>query len=129
MRRLSGRRGSMARNFFWTSFLSRLQLHFDAYILRLSRFRRAPNPEEELTRYLFSRNYFSAANNRVKPSAFLPTPQKLETSVFRMIGLKRVRIQAAGDQLAREREQNLHGWANVLTGTVLGAGLNVEPDL
>lgn len=64
----------------------------------------------------------------MKPAGFLPSPDPLETSVFRVIGLGRSEIQRIGEDVGKLRQQALRAWGNVLTGTVFEIGLQVRPD-
>jgi hypothetical protein len=110
-------------------FLSRLLSLFEGSAPQSSaRFDEVPDSGEELTRFLFSKGHLSPKNNRVKPGGFLPSPDPLETSVFRMIGLGRSEIQRLGEEVGRQREQPLRAWGNVLAGVVFDIGLQVRPD-
>ena len=62
----------------------------------------------------------------VKPEAFLPALNPVETSVFRMTGLGGPEIQRFGQGL--RPTQTLHAWANVVAGVVFAVGLDVRPD-
>lgn len=67
-------------------FLNRLHSLFGGFTRRSrDRFARIPDPDEPLARFLFTKSHFSSQNRRVKPAAFLPSPDPLETSVFRTL--------------------------------------------
>lgn len=86
------------------------------------------SPEEVLARYIFSRDCFSPANDRVKYSAFLPAPD-LKTSVFRVSGLTPDEIWHIGDsKVAPMREKPLLARADISAKVVLSNGLDIEPD-
>jgi hypothetical protein len=89
-------------------------------------FDRAPGRGEVLSRFIFSRRQFSPEQNRVKPTAFLPSKESRETSVFRTGGLEPAEIRRIGDQLGRD--QALKAWGDVLAGAVFDIGLEVRPD-
>lgn len=81
-------------------FLSRLLSRFEGFIPRSRvRFDRVPDRGELLSRFIFSRNHFSPGNSRVKPDAFLPSRDALETSVFRTTGMARGDIRSVGERV------------------------------
>lgn len=110
-------------------FLSRLLSRFEGFIHRSSvRFDRAPGRGEVLSRFIFSRNHFSPGNSRVKPDAFLPSRDPVETSVFRTTGLARGDVQSIGEGVGSASSRSLKAWADVLAGAVYDVGLQVRPD-
>lgn len=86
------------------------------------------SPEEVLARYIFNRDSFSPANDRVKYNAFLPAPD-LKTSVFRVSGLTPDEIWHIGDsKVAPKREKPVLARADIIAGVVLLNTLEIEPD-
>lgn len=86
------------------------------------------NPEEYLARYILQKSQFSAANQRVKYSAFLPAPNG-ETSVFRISNLSDSEIWRIGNiEVAQKRGLPLLGRADILAFQVLSENLKVIPD-
>jgi hypothetical protein len=92
------------------------------------RFDGVPEQDEILSRFIFSDSHFRRGQGGVKPVPFLPSPESLETSVFRGTGLTRSEIRAAGDVAGEPRGRTLKAWGDVLAGVVFGVGLNVRPD-
>ena len=90
------------------------------------RFDQVPERDEGLTRFIFSRNHFSSG--RVKPDAFLPHRDTLETSVFRAIGMDPSGIRERGMMVGEKSGRSLKAWADVSAGVVFDAGLDVRPD-
>lgn len=86
------------------------------------------SPEEVLARYIFNRDSFSLANDRVKYSAFLPSSD-LKTSVFRVSGLTPDEIWQIGDRkVAPMRGKPLLARADISAKVVLSNGLDIAPD-
>lgn len=109
--------------------LRRLLSRFVGFTQRSSRrFNRVPEREETLTRFIFSDRHFSAQQRRVKPGAFLPSKHRLETSVFRAIGLDLEEIRAIGERVGQPSNRTLKAWGDVLASIVFDVGLNVRPD-
>jgi hypothetical protein len=91
-------------------------------------FDEVPEQDEILSRFIFSDRHFRRGRGEVKPDAFLPLPELLETSIYRAAGLDRSEIQAAGGIAGASRAGSLKAWADVLAGVVLEVGLSVRPD-
>ena len=87
-----------------------------------------PNDAEPLSRFLFSKTRYSPDRMRVKHSAFMPEPISLETSVFRIIGLRPEQAWAIGSSVAQPLGHKLHGRAEVLAHVPGRVGLKVRPD-
>jgi len=83
--------------------------------------------DEPLTRFIFSRSHFSAAQNRVKHQAFLP-PADLKLSVFRIESLSAGEIWKIGGEVEAERTEHLHARADFTGDAVLNAGLRAISD-
>ena len=90
------------------------------------RFDQVPERQEVLTRFIFSSKHFSSV--RVKPDAFLPPSDTLETSVFRTVGMDVPGIRAQGEMVGGAAARSLKAWADLLAGAVFDAGLDVRPD-
>jgi len=88
------------------------------------------DPQEDLTRYLLSRNQFSPSNKRVKSSAFLP-PQNLKLSVFRIKDLSDENIWKIGTDKVANRinpPKSLHARADFMADVAISKGLHIIPD-
>lgn len=85
-------------------------------------------PEEPLARFLLSSSEFSSTKGLVKPQAFLPRPQDLTTSVFRVQNLPAERIWPIGISIAETRRKTLYGRADILADAVMSVGLRLDPD-
>ena len=85
-------------------------------------------PQEVLSRFIFSSKDFSAPQNRVKHGAFLPSKEPLETSVSRTVGLGLAEVQAIGTLVGESRATALKAWGDVVVEDVLAIGLGVRPD-
>jgi hypothetical protein len=84
------------------------------------------DPEEPISRYIFSSSHFSAQLSRIKHNAFMPPPSG-GTSVFRTSGLGEIEIWAIGQGISTQRGQQLHARGDLLTSDVLSLALAVEP--
>lgn len=91
-------------------------------------FDEVPGQNEILSRFIFSDSHFRRGRGEVKPDAFLPSPEFLETSIYRAAGLDRSEIQVAGGIAGASSGRSLKAWADVLAGVVLEVGLSVRPD-
>ncbi len=84
-------------------------------------------PEERLSRYLFSRNNYSASKHTVHYSAFLPPPDRY-LSVFRTSDLVEEEIWDIGDNIGRRRDKSLLGRGDIKAVAVHEAGLSIDPN-
>jgi len=83
---------------------------------------------DPLARYLTSRGHFSARENRVKSTAFLPPPD-LKLSVFQIAGLSENEIWNIGEEcVSKPQGRTLYGRADLFVSIVQNFNLNVEPD-
>lgn len=86
------------------------------------------SPEENLTRYIFSKDHFSPQKGIVKYGAFLPD-RNGETSVFRTSNLDDVTVWQIGRLIVAPGHQSpLRARADIVTQSVLEEGLRVAPD-
>jgi hypothetical protein len=92
------------------------------------RFDDVPDREENLSRFIFSSSHFNTGQRRVKPDAFLPSRNQLETSVFRTADLNTAEVRQIGDMVGTQTGRNLKAWGDVLAGVVFDVGLAVRPD-
>jgi hypothetical protein len=89
------------------------------------------NPTEKFTtlsRFIFNKRHYS--NNKPKPSAFIPSPRDLETSVFWIDELHEAEIWRIGDEVAgRPRNLSATARADLKAGDVVESHLTVQPDI
>ncbi len=65
---------------------------------------------EILARFLVQSNQFGLGNNRVKPNAFMPHPDRMDLSVFRIEGLEDEETWRIGEEhVATPRDKKLYG--------------------
>lgn len=83
---------------------------------------------ENLSRYLFSRNNYSPTKQIVHYTAFIPPPDK-RLSVFRISALSENDIWNIGESVATQRGKQLLGRADIEAVPVYEAGLSIEPDV
>lgn len=82
---------------------------------------------EPLTRFIFSRNHFSASQRRVKHQAFLP-PVDLRLSVFRIESLTEAEVWRIGDEIEAGRSERVRARADLPSSEVIRIGLSAVPD-
>ena len=93
------------------------------------RFDEVPDRAENLARFIFSTSHVNIGQRRIKPGAFLPSKDRLETSVFRTVDLHAASVQALGVMVGqRSGGRNLKAWGDVLAGAVFDIDLDVRPD-
>lgn len=86
-------------------------------------FEQPPNPEEPLTRFIYSKSHFG--NDRVKAPAFMPRPSDDELSVFRTHGLSNRDIY----RTAPKRNQRSPRASGTLQAQqVIMLGLSINPN-
>jgi hypothetical protein len=92
--------------------------------------------DEPLARFIFSRRHFSPTKKVVKAPAFIPNPDDLQTSVFRIYELGEQQIRDIGEGVGRiqspPRSPRARGEIEVNAvlnvGVNVGVGLHVIPD-
>lgn len=105
-------------------YLSRLLKAFGAYFHKKEDLGPV-TPEDNLTRYIFSKQHFSSKKGIVKYATFLPTPNG-ETSVFRILNLDDGTVWQIGRSVvAPGRQGSLRARADIITRSVLEEGLKV----
>lgn len=92
------------------------------------RFDRVPERGEPLTRFIFSDRHFSSPQRYVRPGAFLQSRDRLETSVFRAVGLDLEEIRTIGERVGQPSNRSLKAWGDVFASIVFDVGLNVRSD-
>ena len=109
---------------FWTTLKGFIHHKFlDSLVDNIS-------PQEDLTRYLLSKNNFIPSKKRVKSSAFLP-PQNLKLSVFRIKDLSDENIWKIGTDKVANRinpPKTLHARADFMADVAISKGLQIIPD-
>ncbi len=82
---------------------------------------------EKIARFIFQKGCYAASTGRVKYNAFMP--DKKETSVFRIDNLACDEIWEIGQTVvAKVRQQNLKGRAEIVAWDVYDADLLIEPE-
>lgn len=85
------------------------------------------DPDETLSRYLFSKNNYSSAKQIVHYTAFMPPPDR-RLSVFRISRLSEIEIWEIGANVGIQRGRKLLGRADIEALPVYDEGLSIEPD-
>ena len=89
------------------------------------------NPNESLARYLmYQKGYFSTEMNSVKYMAFMPSPDDLRLSVFRIDGLKLDEVWEIGQKEVIDvlpQPKTLYGRADIKASKVRKFDLEIEP--
>src|SRR6187200_3043146 len=80
--------------------------------------------EEQITRYIRSKNGYSSRDNRVKADAFIAAPNR-ELSVACIHGLEEPDVWALGESFIHEQSI---ARADILAGNVKSAGLTIDRD-
>lgn len=82
---------------------------------------------ETLARYVLSGNHIRAANQTLKPDAFIPPPHG-SLSVTRHLSATEDELWAVGKDIARSRVRTLHGRGDVGATVCINQDLAVEAD-
>lgn len=85
------------------------------------------DPSEDLTKFIFNRSQFSPSNDRVKYSAFMPSPNR-RLSVFRIAGLAENDVWEIGETIGERRTLPLLARADIKVSSVAEAGLKIDAD-
>jgi hypothetical protein len=85
------------------------------------------NPNENLARYIFSRNQFSPTKKLVKYTAFMP-PANRRLSVFRISGLSENEVWGIGENVGKQRSLPLLAHADIKASSVSDSGLTIDID-
>lgn len=86
--------------------------------------------DESVARFLTSSGHFAKTKGTVKYRAFLPRPDDLTTSVFRVKGLPERKIRLLGNHFVREKlppNRTLYGRGELEVADVVQVGLEVHP--
>lgn len=83
-------------------------------------------PEDPLTRFIYSSSLFSRDKKRVKHNAFMPGRDG-KTSVFRTKDLNEAAIWAIGEEVAQKSVRPLHGRGDIAAADVSKANLTLVP--
>ncbi|MDR4504736.1 MAG: hypothetical protein MRK01_08100 [Candidatus Scalindua sp.] len=87
------------------------------------------NSLEPLGRYLLTKSQFSHQKKRVKYTAFMPNPNNLELSVFRISGLSQNKIWEIGEKyLTKNLERTLYGIARIIALKVTDNKVQIKSD-
>lgn len=79
------------------------------------------------SRYLFQKDHFSRAQNRVKPDAFVVAPE-VKASVSETQTLKESEVWQIGEAIATKRGRSLKGRGDFGEPGLEAAGLTIEID-
>lgn len=85
------------------------------------------SPSEDLAKFIFNKSQFSALNNRVKYSVYIPPPNK-RLSVFRISGIPETEVWKIGKDVGDERKLPLLARADIKVSVVTEADLKIETD-
>ncbi|MDO9289223.1 MAG: hypothetical protein Q7T83_10570 [Thermodesulfovibrionales bacterium] len=85
------------------------------------------SPSEDLAKFIFNRSQFSALNERVKYSVYIPPPNK-RLSVFRIAGVPETEVWQIGKDVGNERSLPLLARADIKVSVVTETGLRIELD-
>lgn len=83
---------------------------------------------EPIARFICSSSWYSKENSRVKSPAFMPHPDTLDLSVFRIQGLDNDEALEIGEAHVARPDRTLHGFAKVLASTIYDQKLRLHPD-
>jgi hypothetical protein len=83
------------------------------------------DPNENFSRYLFSRNNYSPTKQIVHYTAFIPPPDK-RLSVFCVSGLSENAIWEIGENVGNQSDRKLSGRADIAALPVYEAGLSID---
>lgn len=83
------------------------------------------DPNENLSRYLFSRNNYSSTKQIVHYTAFIP-PADMRLSVFCVSGLSENAIWEIGKNVGNQSDRKLLGRADITVLPVFDAGLSID---
>jgi len=83
---------------------------------------------EPIARFICSSSWYSKENSRVKSPAFMPHPDSLDLSVFRIQGLDNDEALKIGEEHVARPGRTLHGFAKIHASTIYGQELNLRPD-
>jgi hypothetical protein len=86
--------------------------------------------DEPLARFIFSRRHFSPTKEIVKAPAFIPNPDDLQTSVFRIYDLIERQIRDVGEDVGRTQipPRSPRARGEIKVQSVINVGLGVLPD-
>lgn len=84
--------------------------------------------DEPLTRYIFSKEYYSKENKRIKRQAFMPPKNTNKLSVIRSKNCPENSILKIGKELEKQRPQSLKALCSLLTKDVRNLDLDVVSD-
>lgn len=85
------------------------------------------SPSEDLAKFIFNRSQFSALNERVKYSVYIPPPNK-RLSVFRISGVPEIEVWKIGKDVGNERKLPLLARADIKVSAVTETGLRIDSD-
>ena len=83
-------------------------------------------PQEHISRFIFSSGHFSTQHNRVKHNAFMPVPND-GTSVFRTSSLSEPEVWSIGQAISTQRDQQLHARGDLFARQIFALSLGLEP--
>lgn len=85
--------------------------------------------DEQLTRYIFTNNYFARTTGRVKPGAFLKRPSDEYLSVYRIMDLSENEIWELGEEhAAKPSKRKLLARGDVSVSDALAQDLTVTDE-
>jgi hypothetical protein len=86
-------------------------------------------PNEDLTRYIFGKDYYRPKDKTVKHNAFMPAKEERKVSVYRISSLPLNEVWDIGDcYVAPLRNKPVIGRADILALHVIKQGLKIAPE-
>ena len=90
------------------------------------------SPEEKLTRFIFSKRYFSKKNKTVKYGAFIPPQDSKDLSVYRISSISDANsdteVWKIGEKYVQQEGRSIKARADLLAKVVYENDLTVIPD-
>lgn len=83
---------------------------------------------EVLSRYIFAKDHYSAADHRVMYTAFMPRSDDLRVSVFRTSQLAEHSVWSIGESVGKLSGRILHGRGDIIVAEVRRQSLDIDPD-
>lgn len=83
---------------------------------------------EILSRYIFDKIHYRTSDQSVKHTAFMPPPDDLRLSVFRISGLSDHDVWVIGESVGQASRRTLRGRGDIIAAEVRKQDLDIDPD-